>query len=68
MIAVLNVWRRSFGTFNVTSPAFVSRLCSWWAGLRITTSLGPLVALRVVQPVPGKLPIRGIGTTTRNPP
>ena len=47
MMAVSNVWRRSFGTFNVTSPAFPLVV----AGPRIATSFSPFVALRIAKPI-----------------
>jgi hypothetical protein len=45
------IWRRSFGTFNVTSPALVCRPPLVVASPRIAMRLGALVALRVAQSI-----------------
>jgi len=46
-MAVSKVWRRSFGTFSVTSPALVCVV----AGPRVATGLRAFVTLRIAQPV-----------------
>jgi hypothetical protein len=51
MIALSNVWRRSFGTFQGHFAGLRLQITLVVASAGVTPSLGPVVTLRVAKPI-----------------